>query len=122
MRKASSRSTFFGRQRIQILMCALVAEMLASPLPDTHPKVGAMFGLAALLMVLAGVGHIANPRIVPPHCIAACRALDHYETRRFSSRGQRSFLVFDSVVNPRSLSIWLPRPTRCDRRSVYRVS
>lgn len=64
MQKESSRSKFFARQRIQILMCALVAEMLASPLADAHPRVGALFGLAVLLMVLAGVGHIANRRIV----------------------------------------------------------
>lgn len=62
MHKASS--SFFARHRIQILMCALVAEMLASPLADTHPRVGALFGLAVLLMVLAGVGHMANRRIV----------------------------------------------------------
>jgi len=64
MHKASSLSRFFARRRIQILMCALVAEMLASPLADTNPRVGALFGLAVLLMVLAGVGHIANRRIV----------------------------------------------------------
>lgn len=62
MYKTSSR--FFAQHGIQILMCALVAEMLASPLADSHPRVGALFGLAVLLMVLAGVGFIANRRIV----------------------------------------------------------
>jgi hypothetical protein len=40
MRKASSPSRCFARRRIQILMCALVAERLASPL-------GAGIGLMA---------------------------------------------------------------------------
>src|SRR5579863_10031236 len=64
MQNASSRSGFFARHRIQILMCTLVAEILASPLVDTHPKVGAVFGLAVLLMVLAGIGHMANRGVV----------------------------------------------------------
>lgn len=64
MQNVSSRSGFFTRHCIQILMCALVAETLASPLADTHPRVGALFGLAVLLMVLAGIGHMANRRIV----------------------------------------------------------
>lgn len=64
MQKISSYSRFFARHRIQILMWSLVAEMLASPLADTHPRLGALFGLAVLLMVLAGIGHMANRRIV----------------------------------------------------------
>ena len=34
------RSGFFARHRIKIVMWALVAEMLASPLADSHPRVG----------------------------------------------------------------------------------
>ncbi len=64
MQNALSPSGLFVRYRIQILMCALVAEMLASPLADTHPRVGALFGLAVLAMVLAGIGHMANRSIV----------------------------------------------------------
>lgn len=58
------RSGFFARHRIVILMCALIAEMLASPLADTHPRVGALLGFAVLLMVLAGIGHFANRTVV----------------------------------------------------------
>jgi len=64
MRNVPFRSAFFARQRILIVMLALVGEILASPLADTHPRVGALLGLAVLLMVLAGIGHMANRRIV----------------------------------------------------------
>jgi len=58
------RSGFFARHRIKIVMCALVAEMLASPLADSHPRAGALLGLTVLLMVLAGIGHSANRSVV----------------------------------------------------------
>ncbi len=57
-------SGFFARHRIEILMWGLVAEMLASPLADTHPRAGALLGLAVLLIVLYGLGYIANHAIV----------------------------------------------------------
>ena len=57
-------SGFFTRHRIKIVMWALVAEMLASPLADSHPRVGALLGFAVLLMVLAGIGHFANRLVV----------------------------------------------------------
>ncbi len=64
------RSGFFARHRIVILMWALIAEMLASPLADTHPRVGALLGFVVLMMVFAGIGQIANParvrRVVLP--------------------------------------------------------
>jgi hypothetical protein len=58
------RSGFFARHRIKIVMWALVAEMLASPLADSHPRAGALLGLTVLLMVLAGIGHLANRSVV----------------------------------------------------------
>ena len=58
------RSGFFARHRIKIVMCALVAEMLASPLADSHPRAGALLGLTVLLMVLGGIGHFANRSVV----------------------------------------------------------
>lgn len=64
MQIRSLRSRFFSRHRIHILMCALVAEMLASPLADTHPRVGVLLGLAVLVMVLASIGYVANRAIV----------------------------------------------------------
>lgn len=58
------RSGFFARHGVVILMWALIAEMLASPLADSHPRAGAFLGFAVLLMVLAGVGYIANRKVV----------------------------------------------------------
>jgi len=53
------RSGFFARHRIEVLMWALVAEMLVSPLADTHPHAGALLGFVVLLIVLAGIREIA---------------------------------------------------------------
>ncbi len=64
MKNKSLRSGFFARHRIEIVMWALVAEMLASPLVDSHPRVGALLGFGVLLMVLAGIGHFANRLVV----------------------------------------------------------
>jgi hypothetical protein len=58
------RSGFFARHRIKIVMWALVAEMLASPLADSHPRAGVLLGLTVLLMLLAGIGHFANRSVV----------------------------------------------------------
>ncbi len=58
------RPGLFARHRIVIVMWALVAEILASPLADSHPRAGALLGLAVLLMVLAGIGHFANRMVV----------------------------------------------------------
>lgn len=57
-------SGFFFRHRIRIFMCALIGEMLASPLADSRPRAGAVLGVAVLLMVLAGVSQMANRKIV----------------------------------------------------------
>ncbi len=57
-------SEFLFRHRIRIFMCALIVEMLASPLADSHPRTGAVLGLAVLLMVLAGISQMANRGIV----------------------------------------------------------
>jgi hypothetical protein len=54
----------FARHRTKIVMWALVAEILTSPLADSHPRVGALLGFAVLLIVLAAVGHFANRLVV----------------------------------------------------------
>ncbi len=58
------KSGFFARNRIVIVMWALIAEMVASPLADSHPRTGALLGFAVLLMVLTGISSIANRTIV----------------------------------------------------------
>lgn len=64
MNLKSLRTGFFGRHRIVIVMWALVAEMLASPLANSHPRAGALLGFGILLMVLTGIGAIANRTVV----------------------------------------------------------
>jgi Ion channel len=56
--------SFFSRHGVKVLMWALVGETLASPLADSHPRIGVLFGVVALLMVLAGLGQMANRLIV----------------------------------------------------------
>jgi len=55
---------FFSRHRTEILMWALIVEMLASPLADTHPRAGVLLGLAVLSIVISGIGSMANATIV----------------------------------------------------------
>jgi hypothetical protein len=57
-------SGFFSRCRIEVLMWALIAEMLASPLADTHPRAGALLGLGILVIVVSGISYMANRSIV----------------------------------------------------------
>ncbi len=64
MRIEARSKRFFYRHRVQILMWALIAEMLASPLADAHPQAGAALGLAVLAMVAVGISQMANPKIV----------------------------------------------------------
>jgi hypothetical protein len=53
------RSGFLSQYRIEITMWVLVVEMLASPLADTHPRAGALLGLAVLSIVVAGIRYVA---------------------------------------------------------------
>jgi hypothetical protein len=64
MLKTWLRSGFFSRYRIEILMWALIVEMLASPLADEHPRAGVLLGLVVLLVVLFGIGYMAHRAIV----------------------------------------------------------
>jgi hypothetical protein len=64
MHVKSVRSRFFSRHVVELLMGALILEILASPLADTHPHAGLVFGTAVLAMVLAGIGYIANTAVV----------------------------------------------------------
>jgi len=57
-------SGFFVRHGIKMVMWALVAEMLASPLADSHPRAGALIGFAVLMMVFAGAGYFANRTVI----------------------------------------------------------
>ena len=53
-----------GRYRSEMLMCALIALMLVSPLVDRSPHIGGLLAFAQLLLLLAGAAYLANRRIV----------------------------------------------------------
>jgi hypothetical protein len=44
-------------------MCAFVAQMLASPLTDSHPYIGWALAATLFLLILAAVSYLANRRI-----------------------------------------------------------
>jgi hypothetical protein len=52
------------RYRTEILMWALVAEMLASPFADTHRRTGALLGFSVLLIVFYATRYMANRTVV----------------------------------------------------------
>jgi hypothetical protein len=64
MRDKSSYREIFARRRIEFLMWAFVAEVLASPFADTHPHAGAALGLVLLAMLLFGIRGMANITII----------------------------------------------------------
>ena len=55
---------FVGKYRSEMLMCAFVAEMLVSPLADSHRHLGILLALSLLLLILAGASYMANRRIL----------------------------------------------------------
>ena len=54
---------FLRRQRSEILLCGLVAQILISPLADSHRAVGAVLAVITLLLLLIGATYIANRQI-----------------------------------------------------------
>jgi voltage-gated potassium channel len=53
-----------GRYRSEILLAALVAAMLASPMVDHHPRIGALIACIQLLLLFAAANYLANRKIV----------------------------------------------------------
>jgi len=45
-------------------MCAFVAQVLASPLADSHPRIGGVLAIVLLASLVAGASYMANRRIV----------------------------------------------------------
>jgi len=64
MRVKWLNSGFLALHRIKLVMWALVAEMLASPLADAHPRAGALLAFGVLMMVLAGARDFANRTVI----------------------------------------------------------
>lgn len=55
---------FVGRYRSEMLLCAFMAEILASPLADKSAHIGALLALVELSLLFVGASYMANRRIV----------------------------------------------------------
>jgi hypothetical protein len=55
---------FLRRQRSEILLCGLAAQIVISPLADSHRAVGALLAVFTLLLLLIGATYIANRQLV----------------------------------------------------------
>jgi hypothetical protein len=55
---------FLKKYRSELLMCALIAQILASPLADKSPYFGGALALCLLVFLAVGVSYMANKRIV----------------------------------------------------------
>jgi ion channel len=64
MGKDSNLLRFVKKYRSALLVAALVAEMIISPMGDYHPHVGALLAASVGLVVLAAASYMANERIV----------------------------------------------------------
>jgi len=64
MRKRSRVLLWILRRRSPLLMCLLVALIVASPLADEHPLIGAVVDILALLVILTGASYTGTPRII----------------------------------------------------------
>jgi hypothetical protein len=55
---------FLKTYRSELLMCAFVAQVLASPLADKSPHIGGLLAFCLLVLLLIGAAYMANKRIV----------------------------------------------------------
>jgi Ion channel len=53
---------FLRRYRSELLLCLLIAEMMASPLADSNPDFGGILALFILLILLVAVSYMANKK------------------------------------------------------------
>jgi hypothetical protein len=62
MRRAAKVAV--GKYRSELLMFAFVAEIVASPLADGHPRIGGFLALTMMVLVFAGASYMANRKIL----------------------------------------------------------
>jgi hypothetical protein len=55
---------FLKKYRSELLLCAFLAQLLASPLAESRPHLGDLFAFGVLLMVLAGASYMASRKVV----------------------------------------------------------
>ena len=60
----SIMNAFVRKYRSELLLCAFIVQILASPLADSNPHVGAALALLLLLLMLAGATYMASRKIV----------------------------------------------------------
>jgi hypothetical protein len=54
----------FHKYRSEVLLFALIAQIVASPLADSHPLIGAVLAISVLSMILVGAAYIVNNRAI----------------------------------------------------------
>jgi voltage-gated potassium channel len=55
---------FVIKRRSELLTCAFMAQMLASPLADKHRHLGELLALVLVVLIFAGASYMANRRIL----------------------------------------------------------
>ncbi len=55
---------FLKRYRSELLTCAFVAQMLASPLADRNPHIGGILAFILVVIMLLGASYMADRRVV----------------------------------------------------------
>jgi hypothetical protein len=56
--------SFFHKYRSELLLCALIVEIVVSPLADSHPLIGALLAALILMLLLIGISYIVNNRTI----------------------------------------------------------
>jgi len=56
--------SLFHKYRSELLLFALIAQIVASPLADSHPLIGAVLAVFVLALLLIGVSYIVNNKII----------------------------------------------------------
>lgn len=56
--------SLFRKYRSELLLCALTIQIVASPLADSHPLIGAVLAVLILVLLLIGVSYIVNNKTI----------------------------------------------------------
>ena len=63
-RKGEAVISIFHRNRSGFLLFGLIAEIVVSPLADSHPLIGGILAISILALLLIGVSYIVNSRAI----------------------------------------------------------
>lgn len=56
--------SLFHKYRSEVLLFALITQIVASPLADSHPLIGALLAAFVLSLILVGASYLANSRTI----------------------------------------------------------